>query len=551
MKLQSLFGKKDQRPVAAHKSKEEWSRLLLKEYERVFALFREHPFISITEVTGAPPETYRVTYLVDGLVHSGKSIESISEHAVEISLTGAYPDDPPAASMARPAYHPNIDALRMDLKDLWLESPTLADCIVGIGEMIVYQRYSLDAPLNAEAAQWAMRNKSLLPLSKVDLRYHEPVSSPGPRSDASANLAGGPTARIDDEGTTKAIVLDNDTSRIDMQPEPAPDSPTMAATPDTSISPQAPKPQPTVAAAPSIKAPKPQPTVSVASSVKLSQLPKKENIPSHSIKPEVENGKKPKGVDSKEMPNAPKEALKPVEQTPASSPPVIQMPSIDDRKTPPLSATSMNDAYCPACGSKNNATANYCTRCGIKLSTKASQRIAKAFFIVGIIAIPIIIIEMGAIIILLNKKSPESAATVETSQNQVTYRQSEVAAVTPPSKPETVKEPPAAARAPLEKEREITAEVKIPVKKAKAIRKKEPVEEDADADVEFGRSSSPIVSKSPAASVTDNLKLGKLYLGIGSYDDAIKRFNEVLSADPSNKEAKEGIEKAKKMKVRQ
>jgi tetratricopeptide (TPR) repeat protein len=51
--------------------------------------------------------------------------------------------------------------------------------------------------------------------------------------------------------------------------------------------------------------------------------------------------------------------------------------------------------------------------------------------------------------------------------------------------------------------------------------------------------------------VTDNLKLGKLYLGIGSYDDAIKRFNEVLSADPSNKEAKEGIEKAKKMKVRQ
>jgi tetratricopeptide (TPR) repeat protein len=51
------------------------------------------------------------------------------------------------------------------------------------------------------------------------------------------------------------------------------------------------------------------------------------------------------------------------------------------------------------------------------------------------------------------------------------------------------------------------------------------------------------------AAVTDNLKLAKLYMGIGSYDDAISRFREVIKLDPFNQDAIQGLVQAKKMKA--
>jgi Tfp pilus assembly protein PilF len=62
----------------------------------------------------------------------------------------------------------------------------------------------------------------------------------------------------------------------------------------------------------------------------------------------------------------------------------------------------------------------------------------------------------------------------------------------------------------------------------------------------------PEISKNATANqsaVNDNLKLARLYMGIGSYDDAISRFREVVKVDPYNQEAIQGLLQAKKMKA--
>jgi hypothetical protein len=71
-----------------------------------------------------------------------------------------------------------------------------------------------------------------------------------------------------------------------------------------------------------------------------------------------------------------------------------------------------------------------------------------------------------------------------------------------------------------------------------------------------GAKPSPEISKGAPAgapanqsAVTDNLKLARLYMGIGSYDDAIARFRDVVKVDPYNQEAIQGLMQAKKMKA--
>jgi ubiquitin-protein ligase len=422
MNLKIPFNKKVKRPSVTQK--EERSQLLLKEYERVFALFREHPFINIKEVAGVPPEKYQVTYMVDGLVQSGQSIESQTEHIVEITLTGNYPIEPPVATMTRPVYHPNISADHIDLTELWAQAPALPDCITGIGEMIVYQRYRTDQPLNAEAAQWTLRNKNLLPLSKADLCYHEPKTAPGPR------------------GNTAAIRM-NDTGYF---------------------------------------------------------------------YPQSDTAKTEKIVIE------PAEALVFVE--PETIAPV--------RTPPPISVEpSIMTPVAPA--------------------PRSSRWITKVFFAVGIIAIPIIIIEMGAIFILLHKKNlePKEAPPVAASPKAAASPVENAGS----SEGKSIESAPEAQKAknniapPVAQEKKAIGEAVPKVQKSMVVKKKA-------IHVELA-TPKPKEKQPTVESIEDDLKLARLYLGIGSYDDAIKRFSKVLSIDSGNREAREGLDKARKLKSRQ
>jgi ubiquitin-protein ligase len=102
-------------------------------------------------------------------MQNGTSIEARNEHVMEITIPRSYPGEPPTARMITSLFHPNVSKDRIDLTGIWTCETTLSDCIVRIGELITYKRYSTDNPLNSEAAQWALRNKTLLPLSNVDL----------------------------------------------------------------------------------------------------------------------------------------------------------------------------------------------------------------------------------------------------------------------------------------------------------------------------------------------------------------------------------------------
>jgi tetratricopeptide (TPR) repeat protein len=67
-------------------------------------------------------------------------------------------------------FHPNMNLSEISLGEErgWSASQPLIDIVKRIGRMISYQEYSLNAPLNKEAAKWAKKNASALPLNSAD-----------------------------------------------------------------------------------------------------------------------------------------------------------------------------------------------------------------------------------------------------------------------------------------------------------------------------------------------------------------------------------------------
>jgi ubiquitin-protein ligase len=425
------------------------SERLLREYDLIFKCFRSHPQISVKEVFGTPPEKYHIVLRVDGLAQTGMSIEAKNEHVVEILLPADYPNGKPICTAVTPIYHPNISSDTIDITKLFTPDLPLADLIVGIGQMIVFQRYSIDDAINADALQWALRNKSMLPLSSVDLQY-----------------------------------------------APSPEAPATV--------------------------------------------------------PSIELG----GEDDKKH-----DALAPVENT---------------EKTENIKI-SKRDFRCPSCGNKNHRTANYCAQCGQKLATAhPGVKKAKAFFLASMIIVPIIIITAGFFAVMLHWDrvissgilSPQKSSPAPDISPEIPAQEKETAADIKPQEPLTEKpnneisEPPkpqkkenhSATRAETNKirrsdkhgasgiKREEEATEKPTLEHKKTIN---PVNESA------GGPSQPLRQgneRQRTEKINNTLKLANLYFGIGSYDDAIAQFLDVLMLDPKNQEARDGLVKARETK---
>ena len=315
-----------------------------------------------------------------------------------------------------------------------------------------------------------------------------------------------------------------------------------------------------------------------------------------------------------------------------------------------LSRVPTGGPFCPQCGCHVEEYANFCGRCGTKLRVKSSQRVARIFFILGMIAIPIIIFEVGSVIFLLNKKlSPHAsvpqaiepvtrqpaavAAPVENDGRQldaqepspvtqrpvVTVSRKEPAAelqetrkpvsvkaappkpapiaaeaprpavatvATPRPAPVAAEAPrPAVATVAAPRPAPVAAEAPRPAVATIATPRPAPVAAEAPrpavatvaTPAPVATEAAPLagsakkkaaidgylsqpegaqqqvvnVKTTPANQTTanDNLKLARLYMGIGSYDDAITRFREVVKVDPYNQEAIQGLMQAKKMKA--
>lgn len=153
-------------------------RRLRADAEAMATAFAHFPAIRVRPLAGDPPEAYQVDYHVRGLERGGTGdagdgadAEPVvrEHHTVEIQLTSEYPRTAPICKMLTPVFHPNIDPPTVCVGDHWTAGERLVDLVVRIGEMIAYQAYNIQSPLDAEAAMWADLHPDRLPVDNRNL----------------------------------------------------------------------------------------------------------------------------------------------------------------------------------------------------------------------------------------------------------------------------------------------------------------------------------------------------------------------------------------------
>jgi ubiquitin-protein ligase len=150
------------------------TRRLIADAKQMSEAFAGSELIKVRPVAGDPPEAYHVEYAVRGL-ERGKGNKPFprEHHLVEIRLTADYPRLAPQCKMLTPVFHPNIDPSTICVGDHWAAGERLVDLAVRIGEMLGYQAYNIQSPLDAEAAMWADLNQDKLPIDPRPLRPGE------------------------------------------------------------------------------------------------------------------------------------------------------------------------------------------------------------------------------------------------------------------------------------------------------------------------------------------------------------------------------------------
>lgn len=147
------------------------TRRLMADAKQMIEAFANSPHIKVRPVAGDPPEAYHIEFSVRGL-ERGKGNKPVprEHHLVEIKLTSDYPRLSPQCKMLTPVFHPNIDPTTICVGDHWTAGERLVDLTVRIGELISYQAYNIQSPLDAEAAMWADLNQASLPIDPRPIR---------------------------------------------------------------------------------------------------------------------------------------------------------------------------------------------------------------------------------------------------------------------------------------------------------------------------------------------------------------------------------------------
>ena len=148
------------------------TRRLISDAEHVAEAFRHSDMIRITFTEGNPPDLYRVEYNIHSLepTDNPELPAPRAIHEVEIQLTADYPRVAPKCKLLTPIFHPNIDPTTICVGDHWTAGERLVDLTVRIGEMLAYQAYNIQSPLDAEAAMWADLNQAKLPTDPRPVR---------------------------------------------------------------------------------------------------------------------------------------------------------------------------------------------------------------------------------------------------------------------------------------------------------------------------------------------------------------------------------------------
>ena len=149
-------------------------RRLYADFQQVRSDFAGHPYVDVEPIRGNPPEAYRISYHMKGLEldQTNNRPRVRTEHVAIIYLHRDYPREKPKCTLETPIFHPNFGSY-ICIDDYWAAGETLADVIIQIGQMIQYQSYNPNSPLNAVAARWCQQNDKLFPIGNADLYQPE------------------------------------------------------------------------------------------------------------------------------------------------------------------------------------------------------------------------------------------------------------------------------------------------------------------------------------------------------------------------------------------
>jgi len=187
--------------------------------------------------------------------------------------------------------------------------------------------------------------------------------------------------------------------------------------------------------------------------------------------------------------------------------------------------------YCPYCGNKNNKDANFCMTCGARLKPMKKTNYVRMLSIAAMIVIPVGILIAGITTIVTHDFFHPAKDTVTVPAGPSTQPVEETSKA-PPQEPDQsiVKKAPDEAVTPTSIEEKMA-------KPQEAAHKNQNV-----------FAPERLTEQQKTEKIANLLQNARLYMNIGSYDDAIKRYREVLKLSPTNFEASMGLDSAQEAK---
>jgi hypothetical protein len=258
--------------------------------------------------------------------------------------------------------------------------------VVKIGQMIVFQRYSIKAPLNKEAAQWAVQNKKLLPLSTIDFTCRVDAAPSGPPAGIASPTAAERAADFKDTGDADTIVFEDAAAQLMKDKEPREDD-----TAQLSIEIEAPSAA----------------TGGKNGAREIRPIPPSIQ-PAQSVGPQHGASDAMGSVAARATPIVRTAAPAPL--LPYTQKKEPQAPAQENRRffrpenIPGETAAGfkVENIFCVRCGKKNGMKADFCSRCGARLHTMVLQRMARIVIYVGTIVVLFLAAEVEIIISLIN-----------------------------------------------------------------------------------------------------------------------------------------------------
>ena len=143
---------------------------LYNDRDQMLLLHQSNGLIQLIAVDGDPPERYVVAFHCRGVAEIDANDQPVvrEDHRTELILTAEYPRVRPLIRWMTPIFHPNFIRGDVCIKE-WYPQQPLAELCQVLAEMVQYKNYNTTSPLNMDAALWAMRHRSELPIDSRSL----------------------------------------------------------------------------------------------------------------------------------------------------------------------------------------------------------------------------------------------------------------------------------------------------------------------------------------------------------------------------------------------